>query len=169
VPSGGAGESRTTLAVGFVDLVGFTALSHRLEAAELGKLLSRFESLVFDIVTEAGGRVVKLIGDEAMLVCPDPAGAVRAAFLILGRTGDADLPAARAGIAAGELLLQGGDYFGEPVNLASRIVDRAPPGAVMVDERVADAANGWIRPGRLPETSLQGIGAAALWRARVRP
>ena len=38
---------------------------------ELGRLLGRFESLASDIITEAGGRIVKLIGDEAMLVCPD--------------------------------------------------------------------------------------------------
>jgi adenylate cyclase len=168
VPSGGASESRTALAVGFVDLVGFTTLSHRLEAADLGKLLSRFESLVFDIVTEAGGRIVKLIGDEAMLVCPDAGRAVRAALLILDQTGAADLPAARAGIAAGEVLLQGGDYFGEPVNLASRIVDRAPPGAVMVDERAAAGVDGAVALEQFPRTSLKGIGVIPLWRATVR-
>jgi adenylate cyclase len=167
VPSGGSDMSRITLAVGFVDLVGFTALSHRLEAADLGKLLSRFESLVFDIVTEAGGRVVKLIGDEAMLVCPQPDQAVRAALLILEQTDTASMPAARAGIAAGDLLLQGGDYFGEPVNLASRIVDRAAPGTAVVDQRVAEAATDGIALERLPETALKGVGVVPLWRATV--
>jgi adenylate cyclase len=167
-PAGNAGSSRIALTVGFIDLVGFTALSHRLEAADLGKLLSRFESLVFDIVTEAGGRVVKLIGDEAMLVCADSSRAVEAALLILDQTAAADLPAARAGIAAGDLLLQGGDFFGEPVNLASRIVDRAPAGAVIVDERVADAASNGFSLDPLPETSLKGIGTVQLWRATVR-
>ena len=58
------------LAVGFVDLAGFTPLSERLEVVEVGRLLNRFEGVAFDTVTEAGGRVVKLI-DEAMFVCPD--------------------------------------------------------------------------------------------------
>jgi adenylate cyclase len=59
-----------TLAVGFVDLVGFTRTSGSLRTDELGRLLGRFEALVADVITEAGGRVVKLIGDEAMLVFP---------------------------------------------------------------------------------------------------
>ena len=168
-PSDGKDATRSTMAVGFIDLVGFTGLSHRLEATDLGQLLGRFESLVFDIVAESGGRVVKLIGDEAMLVCPDAAQAVRAALVILRQTSAASLPSARAGIAAGELLVQGGDYFGDPVNLASRIVDRAPPGEVIVDERVASAEADGFELEPLPETSLKGIGAVPLWRARVRP
>ena len=71
------------LAVGFVDLAGFTPLSERLEVVEVGGLLNRFEGVAFDTVTEAGGRVVKLIGDEAMFVCPDARAAARAALEIL--------------------------------------------------------------------------------------
>jgi class 3 adenylate cyclase len=167
-PSDDGQPAAQQLAVGFVDLVGFTGLSHRLDPRELGQLLERFESLTFDVVAEAGGRVVKLIGDEAMLVCPEAAQAVRAALEIIERTDAANLPSARAGIAAGDLLLQGGDYFGEPVNLASRIVDRAPSGAVIVDERTASAPADGFALERLPETSLKGIGAVPLWRARAR-
>lgn len=58
------------LCVGFVDLVDFTRTSARLDPDEFGDFLNRFESLVWDTVTEAGGQVVKLIGDEAMVVCP---------------------------------------------------------------------------------------------------
>jgi adenylate cyclase len=112
--------------------------------------------------------VVKLIGDEAMLVCPEASRAVRAALEILERTDAVDLPPARAGIAAGDVLLQGGDYFGEPVNLASRIADHAPAGEVIVDERVAsESADGFVLE-QLPETSLKGIGRVPLWRARVQ-
>src|SRR5438067_400572 len=71
------------LAVGFVDLVGFTEVSRELGEEALGGLLARFEALTWDVVTEAGGQVVKLIGDEAMLVCPSPASAARAALEIL--------------------------------------------------------------------------------------
>jgi adenylate cyclase len=160
------GRPRQRLAVGFVDLVGFTELSRRLTARQLGQVLGRFESHVFDVVTEAGGRVVKLIGDEAMIVCSEPAPTVRAAIEILAGTGKADLPRARAGIAAGELLLQGGDYFGATVNLASRIVDRAPPCALIVDESVAKALEGErdLKLESLPSTQLKGIGEVPLWR-----
>jgi adenylate cyclase len=170
VPSDAAdGIPRQTLAVGFVDLVGFTSLSHRLETRELGQLLGRFESLAFDVVAEAGGRIVKLIGDEAMIVCQDAAHAVHAALQILQQTDAASIPPARAGIARGDLLLQGGDYFGDPVNLASRIVDRAPPSAVLVDEHTSRCVRDvdGLSLERLPETELKGIGAVPLWRVTV--
>jgi adenylate cyclase len=163
------GVPRQTMAVGFVDLVGFTALSHQLEADQLREMLGRFEALAFDVVAEAGGRVVKLIGDEVMLVCPEAVQAVHAALELLKRTATADIAPARAGIALGDLLLQGGDYFGAPVNLASRIVDRAPPGAVIVDEQAAGAtaeeASLSLRP--LPRTPLKGIGVTPLWQVNA--
>jgi adenylate cyclase len=163
----GDGIPRQTLAVAFVDLVGFTALSHRLDTRELGELLGRFESLAFDSVAEAGGRVVKLIGDEAMIVCLEPAQAVHAALEILQQTGAASIPPARAGIARGDVLLQGGDYFGDPVNLASRIVDHAPPDTVIVDQQTASSVRdaGGLTLEEHPETPLKGIGVVPLWRA----
>jgi adenylate cyclase len=161
------GEPQETLAVGFVDLVGFTALSHQLEAGDLGRLLGRFESLAFDVVTEAGGRIVKLIGDEAMLVCPEAAQAVRASLEILQQTNTVNIPPARAGVALGDVLLQGGDYFGDPVNLASRIVDRAPAGTAIVDQQAANSLQDedGLELEPLPRTSLKGIGVVPLWRA----
>jgi adenylate cyclase len=162
-----AGQPRETLAVGFVDLVGFTSLTHQLEARELGQMIGRFESLAFDVVTEAGGRVIKLIGDEAMLVCPQATQAVQASLEILEKTSAANVPPARAGVAFGQVLPQGGDYFGGPVNLASRIVDRAPPDVVIVDEQAASSIRGsdGVVLERLPRTSLKGIGVVPLWRA----
>jgi adenylate cyclase len=71
--------------------------------------------------------VVKLIGDEAMLVWPTPARAARAALEILAATGSRGLPPARAGFALGPLLARGGDYFGPAANLASRLIARARP------------------------------------------
>lgn len=166
----GGGLPRQRLAVGFVDLVGFTELTHQLEAVELGRLLGRFESLAFDVVTEAGGRVVKLIGDEAMLICPQAPQAVRAALEILDRSSAVDIPPARSGIASGDLVVQGGDYFGSAVNLASRIVDRAPSGAVVVDEQIARSVQNEpdLVLEKRPDTSLKGIGTVSLWRASAR-
>lgn len=166
----GDGLPRQRLAVGFVDLVGFTELTHQLDAVELGRLLGRFESLAFDVVTEAGGRVVKLIGDEAMLVCPQAPQAVRAALEILDSSSGVDIPPARSGIAFGDLVLQGGDYFGSAVNLASRIVDRAPSGAVVVDEQIANSVQNEpdLALETLRDSALKGIGTVQLWRARAR-
>ncbi|MEO6989014.1 MAG: hypothetical protein ABI239_10260, partial [Aquihabitans sp.] len=53
-------------AVGFADLVGFTALSQQVTSRELAAMVDRFEAIAYDTVTLLGGRVVKMIGDEVM-------------------------------------------------------------------------------------------------------
>jgi adenylate cyclase len=133
-----AGE-QPTLAVGFVDLVDFTRTSGSMRTDELGRLLGRFEALASDVITEAGGRVVKLIGDEAMLVFPTPEAAAQGAIELVDACAGGDLPSARAGLSLGPVLARGGDYFGRTVNLASRLVDVAPPDTVLVDDRFAEA------------------------------
>jgi adenylate cyclase len=157
-----------TLAVGFVDLVGFTRVSGSLQDDEFAALLSRFESLASDIVTEAGGRVVKLIGDEAMFVAPAAQGAAQAALELVAACEANGLPAARAGLAVGPVLARGGDYFGRAVNLASRLVDAAPPGGVVADEQLVDAIRrdstfAAESEGRQP---IRGLGDVDVWRLR---
>jgi adenylate cyclase len=155
-----------TLAVGFVDLVDFTRASAGLEGDEFAGLLDRFEELASDVITEAGGRVVKLIGDEAMLVCPTPSSAARAALEIVAATGSRGLPPARAGLAFGPLLARGGDYFGPPANRASRLIAHARPATVVVDRHLAevlrtDAAFSLMTLGR---RRLKGIGETDIFR-----
>jgi adenylate cyclase len=156
---------RPTLAVGFVDLVGFTRIGGSLPDDEFAGLLSRFESLASDIVTEAGGRVVKLIGDEAMFVCSGAPEAVHGALELVTACEANGLPAARGGLALGPVLARGGDYFGRAVNLASRLVDAAPAGAVLANVQLVDALPGdptvTIRAeGR---KLLKGLGAVEVW------
>ncbi len=161
-----SGDDDAVAAVGFVDLVGFARTSGELEPAALGDLLGRFESLAFDTVTEAGGRVVKLIGDEAMLMCPHPAQAARAALDMIGACASEGMPPARGGLALGPLLFRAGDAFGRPVNLASRLVGAAAPGTVLADERLAGGleADPELRVGPLGSTPLRGFGEVPLWR-----
>jgi adenylate cyclase len=128
-----------TLAIGFVDLVGFTRTSGSVEIDELGRLLDQFEALASDVITEAGGRVVKLIGDEAMVVCPTPEKAAQGAIELIDACAAGELPSARAGLSLGPVLARGGDYFGRAVNLASRLVDVAPSDTVLADEAFAEA------------------------------
>jgi adenylate cyclase len=158
------------LAAGFIDLVDFTRTSTGLDAASFGRLLGRFEALAWDEVTEAGGRLVKLIGDEAMFVSPPSANAALAALAILDECGRRDLPRARAGLALGPILVRGGDYFGDTVNLASRLVDTADPGTVAVDEgfreRVGDDAG--LRFRSLGRRHLKGIGESEVWEVEPR-
>ena len=70
--SADSGYETQQLCVGFVDLVESTALSQQLSTRELGGVIAEFERLASEAVTEAGGRVVKLIGDEILFSAPDP-------------------------------------------------------------------------------------------------
>jgi adenylate cyclase len=128
-----------TLAVGFVDLVDFTRKSASMPTDELGRMLGRFEGLASDVITEGGGSVVKLLGDEAMLIFPTPERAAQGAIELVDACAAVDLPSARAGLSLGPVLARGGDYFGRAVNLASRLVDVAPPDTVLADDRFAEA------------------------------
>src|SRR5690606_4348306 len=75
-----SGVSRSELArvaVGFVDLVGSTALEARLDPGALGDLVDLFEARAFEVTTAGGGRLVKLIGDEIMISAVDPVAGCR--------------------------------------------------------------------------------------------
>jgi adenylate cyclase len=161
-----AAQAGEEVCVGFVDLSDFTALSTRTELDAIGGLLHTFESLASDVIAETPGRVVKLIGDEVMFVCPESGDATRAALHILEGCADTGLPAARSGLAQGSVLRQGGDYFGTPVNRASRITQVAAPGTVLVDDAVRGRLAGMedlhLEPAGEP--SLKGLGATRLYR-----
>jgi class 3 adenylate cyclase len=127
------------LAIGFVDLVGSTTLHARLDPADLGALVSRFETRAFEVIAAGGGRLVKFIGDEIMLAAIDPvAGCHMVLDLVEAFTDDGTQP--RGGLVFGEVLFRHGDYYGPVVNLAARLVDTAIPGEVLVDASVADEA-----------------------------
>jgi adenylate cyclase len=162
-----AGEE---LCIGFVDLTDFTVLSTRTELDAIGTLLQTFASLAFDVIAETPGRVVKLIGDEVMFVCPESGDATRAALQILEGCTDAGLPSARGGLAEGRVLRQGGDYFGPPVNRASRITQIASPGTVLIDDAVRGRLAGiddlHVEPAG--ERRLKGLGAISLYRVTGR-
>jgi adenylate cyclase len=127
--------------VGFLDLVGSTALTQRLTTRELGSVLTEFEHVAADTVTSAGGRIVKLIGDEVLYTASDAAAACAIA-LNLAATFAAHpiVPTVRAGVAGGYVLLRDGDVFGPVVNLAARAVKVAAAGEVVAPKAVAAAA-----------------------------
>ena len=127
--------STVPLTVGFVDLTGFTERAGASSPDELLRLVTRFEATAHDLITSHGGRLVKLIGDEVMFTTIEPDDGCRIALAL---TGLADV-AARGGLAHGQVVTSGGDLYGTVVNLASRIVDVAIPGEVLVDDAVIAA------------------------------
>ena len=130
------------LAVGFADLVDYTRSTRALAPAELAASISRFESKAGEIVTRHRGRVVKLIGDEVMFAVDDPQRAARAALELVDEVGrDSQMPDVRVGLAAGPVISHQGDYYGEVVNLAARLVKAAEPGSALVSESIAQHAS----------------------------
>jgi class 3 adenylate cyclase len=130
--------------VGFADLSGFTALTQALTPAELSELLNEFGATTSDVVHAGGGRIVKFIGDAVMWVHADPARLAQAALDLVDhpRAREAGLQV-RAGLGYGEILAMGGDYFGNAVNLAARLVAAAAPGQILVPADVYERLPDW--------------------------
>lgn len=124
--------ARRDLAVGFADLAGYTPLTRTLQPAALAELVTRFEDAVGEAAARGSGRVVKLIGDGAMYTAEGPAAACRIALGILSGAATRALPPVRVGIDAGSVVALHGDYFGEPVNRAARLLGVARPGEIAV-------------------------------------
>lgn len=150
------------LFVGFADLVGYTALSRTLSPGELHRVLSTFEQTVAEAVARHGGRLVKLIGDGALYVADSAAAGCAAALDICERTADSELPAVRVGADFGPVISRSGDYFGEVVNRAARLVALARPATVVVTDEVAAALGGGVPVERLPPQALKGFQAPAV-------
>jgi class 3 adenylate cyclase len=129
-------------AVGFCDLVGYTALTEQLTIAKVAEVVARFESRASDLVTALGGNVVKLIGDEVMYVAPNAPAGIEIALGLVDAFDTDDLPPVRVGLSAGTVLLREGDYYGPLVNLAARLVKLAPPGTVLAPATFRDLVPG---------------------------
>lgn len=127
--------STVPLTIGFVDLSAFTFRSGEMRPDELLRLVMDFEAAAFDLVSDQGGRLIKVIGDEAMFSTVNPEEACAITVGLLHTTSDWGVTA-RGGLAHGPVVASGGDVYGPIVNLASRITDIAVPGEVLVDAAV---------------------------------
>ena len=157
----GAGPPTEVVALGFVDLVGSTAWAQTLPPRDHSLALSRFESAAWTSAVLAGGRVVKMIGDEVFFAAPTAEAASRIALEVCGAVAEDDvLLSARGAVGIGPVTPREGDYFGPLVNLLSRLVKVGGPGEVAVTEAVAEELppDGWVvRP--LEPAALRGIDA----------
>jgi adenylate cyclase len=118
--------------VGFADLVSSTEALVSLSPAQIAAMVELFERHAWDIVTRAGGRIVKLIGDEAMFVHVDPRVACEIAKELVVNSAHP----IRVGLATGAVVALQGDYYGPTVNLAARLAGASPASAVVVSEAV---------------------------------
>ena len=165
--SGPLGARQVTVC--FADIVGWTELGEEAEDDTIGTVADRLAAMTSELLRPPV-RVVKMIGDAAMLVSPEEGPLLDLALdLVTAAEADEAFPAMRAGVASGMALSRWGDWYGRPVNLASRVCSRARPGSVLVTGAVADAcSDDGYRVSAAGEKRLKGIGAVPLWRARRR-
>jgi len=164
--SGATGAQEVTAA--FADLVDFTRLGEQLPPEELGQVTERLGRLVAEVVS-APVRLVKMIGDAAMLVSQDGEAAVAAALDLVAaaEAEGGDFPGLRAGLARGTALSRAGDWYGRPVNMASRITAMARPGSVLASEAAVEAAGDAFSYSFAGDRRLRGIeGEIKLFRVR---
>jgi len=162
----------TRQAVAFVDIVGFTSQSRSMHEAELVGWIETFESRSTEVVVDHGGRVIKNIGDEVLLVADTPAAAARIVHQLVSMGADEDdpFPAVRAGVAYGDVVTRLGDVLGPTVNIAARLTSLARPGTVLVDdgmrEELEDSPVWSLR--RVPRASVKGYSSLRPWALRHR-
>lgn len=157
------------LAVGFLDLVGFTRSTRDWDAGQLERTLERFERDVSLRVAAVGGRIVKTLGDGVLFTTDSAEVAVQVALdTAAAHQADEELPSIRAGIARGPVLVRLGDVFGEPVNLASRLSEEARPGALVVDKSTAAELSDAFEVQPLHRRSVRGYRSLTPYLVRKR-
>lgn len=126
--------------VGFVDMVGYTRMTRRIDQDRLGTVLDRFEEAAGGVIAERRGHVVKMIGDEVLFVADTPEDAADIALALTELVEqDEEIPEVRTGLAYGQILSRFGDVYGAVVNLAARLTSVARPGTILIDQGLADA------------------------------
>jgi len=156
--------------VAFADLVGFTKLGEELPPEEVGVVAGRLAEMATEVV-DSPVRFVKTIGDAAMLVGPKPAPVVAAALELVERADQAgrDFPPLRAGVASGTALERAGDWYGSPVNVASRVTGIARPSSVLATGAVREEADDEFRWSPAGRRRLRNVREpVALFRARPK-
>jgi class 3 adenylate cyclase len=124
-------------AVAFVDVSDYTRLSQEQGDERAAALATRFAELVQLEVQSAGGRLVKLLGDGALLLFREVETMLLTVVRLFHAAHGAGLPAPHAGVHTGPVIERDGDVFGRTVNLASRISGQASPGTVLLSDDVA--------------------------------
>jgi adenylate cyclase len=128
----------TPQAIAFVDLAGYTRLTETGGDELAARSAVRLAELADAAARPHGGRLVKLLGDGAMLHFREPRGAVRTTLDLIAAIADAGLPSGHAGISAGPLVSRDGDFFGHTVNLAARLSGAAQAGIVLATREVVE-------------------------------
>lgn len=158
----------TPPAMCFLDITGYTRLTAERGDEAAAELARDLATLVQRTSMQHGGRAVKWLGDGVMLFFRQPGAGVLAALEMAQGVAAAGLPPAHVGLHAGQVVMQDGDYYGQTVNIASRIAEYARQGEVVVSQAVVDAAADFpLQFADLGDIELKGVtGTVRLHAAR---
>jgi adenylate cyclase len=145
---------RMRVAIAFADLAGYTRLTEEAGELEAVDAVERFVEAVETSLPD-DARVIKTIGDEAMIVGSEPAGLTEWAVGFQREHTERTLP--RIAIHYGNALYRDGDYLGRDVNIASRVAARAAGGEVLVTRPVVERARGELDFDRIADVRLKGF------------
>jgi adenylate cyclase len=150
----------------FVDLSGFTRLTHEQGDESAVRVATTLQTRSDAAARQHGGRLVKLLGDGALLRLSDASAGIAAALDLVESMGGEGALLSHAGVHTGPVIERDLDVFGHTVNLASRIADVARPGEVLASEAVVEATrDGTFEFERIRDAELKGLpGPIALYR-----
>ncbi len=138
--------TRRLAAVLQLDMVGYSRLMSEDEAGTLACLKALLDEIIRPEISAREGRVVKLMGDGALVEFPSAVQAVACAISLQHRlVGYRPAPkpdceiAFRVGVNVGDVVVEDDDIYGEGVNIAARLETLAEPGTVCVSEAVRSA------------------------------
>jgi class 3 adenylate cyclase len=156
-PSDVRGELQRTIL--FVDLSGFTPLTEAMGDTVAARIVARFSEMVRETAAGCDGQVLKQIGDEFMLVFPNPSRAVSFGVAIMDAAyAEPQFPALRIGAHFGSVLYREGDYLGANVNLAARVTSAATRNQFLVTDAVrGDDDDGGVTFVPVGARSLKGV------------
>ena len=139
-------ERRKLAAIMALDVVGYSRLMERDESGTLAKLTVHRTELLEPSLARHGGRVVKFIGDGALVEFASIVDALNAAIefqLAVAQTnndqGDNAPITFRIGVHVGDVIVDGDDLYGDGVNIAARLEGVAPPGGIVISGNARDA------------------------------
>ena len=168
--AGVRGRVQRPPAMCFLDITGYTRLTQERGDEAAAELSTQLARLVQRTSVQHGGRPIKWLGDGVMFFFPKPGRGVVAALDMIDGVAGAGLPPAHVGLHAGPVVFQDGDYYGQTVNVASRIAEYARSGEVLVSEAVVEASAGTDVAFRdLGPVELKGVAGAMRLHAASRP
>ncbi|WP_436173985.1 adenylate/guanylate cyclase domain-containing protein [Mesorhizobium sp. LjNodule214] len=140
---------RRLAAIMAADVVGYSRLMETDEAATLDALKTLRAAVIDPLLSEHKGRIVKLMGDGALVEFQSVVDAVTCAVAIQSKVAAHEVDAHaerrlvfRIGINLGDVVVESDDLFGDGVNVAARLEQLCPPGGVLISGTAYDHMKG---------------------------